>query len=179
MIMNKENGWDHMTEGSMVKGPIKKVTREEMVIAVEAIKPGKTAGPSEVCAQIISASEEVEIAVMMELCQRVLDRKEMPDEWQSNAQIPIFKGKSDVRSCNVHRGVKLLEHAMIRLPYVRKILDMSGIQVFCPEIIINFAQMSTIFVIKQQKKQLTKNCHIRLGLPYIRIYLDLSGILVL
>ena len=48
------------------------------------------------------------------------------------------------------------------LPYVQKIPDMSGIQVFCSEIILKFAQMSGIFVIKQQKKQLTKNCNIRI-----------------
>ena len=46
--MNKENDWDHMREASMVEGPIENVTHEEMAIAIIAMKPRKTAGPSEV-----------------------------------------------------------------------------------------------------------------------------------
>ena len=83
-----------------------------MAIAIKVIKPGKAAGPSDVCAEMISASEEVGVSVMVELCQRVIDGKEMPDEWQTSVLVPIFKGKGDVRNCNTYRGVKLLEHAM-------------------------------------------------------------------
>ena len=73
----------------MVEGPIKNVTREEMAIAVKVMKPGKAARPSEVCAEI-SASGEVGVSVMVELCQRVLDGKGMPDEWQTNVLVPIL-----------------------------------------------------------------------------------------
>ena len=49
---------------------------------------------------------------MVELCQRVLDGRGMPDEWPLSVVVPIFKGKGDVMSCWAYRGVKLLEHAM-------------------------------------------------------------------
>ena len=78
--MNKENNWGHVTAASMVEGPIKNVTREEIAIAIKVIKPGKAAGPSEVCAEMISASGDVGIRVMVELCQRILDEKGMPHE---------------------------------------------------------------------------------------------------
>ena len=48
-----------MTEASLVDRSIEKVTREEMMIAIKAMIPGKSAGPSEVCAEMISASGEV------------------------------------------------------------------------------------------------------------------------
>ena len=99
-IMNKENDWDHVTEAREIDGPIKKISREEMKIAIKAMKPGKDAEPSKVCAEIISASEEVRVSVMVELLQHLLDGKRTPDEWQTNIQIPIFKGKEDVRNCN-------------------------------------------------------------------------------
>ena len=51
-----------------------------MMLAIKVIKLGKAAGPSEVCAEMISASGEVGVSVMVELCQRVLDGKGMPDE---------------------------------------------------------------------------------------------------
>ena len=111
-IMNKEDGWDHVTAASMVEGPIKNVTREEMAIAIKEIKPRKAAGPSEVCAEIISASAEVGVSVMVELCQRVLNGKGMPDESQTSVLVPIFKGKRNVKNCNTYREGKLLEHAM-------------------------------------------------------------------
>ena len=36
----------------------------------------------------------------------------MEMECQTSVSVPIFKRKGDKRSCNVCRGVKLLEHAM-------------------------------------------------------------------
>ena len=96
----------------MVEGPIKNVICEEMAIAIKVMKPGKAAGPSEVCAEMISASGEVGVSVIVELCQRMLDGKGMPHEWQTNVLVPILKEKEDVRNCNIYRGVKLIEHAM-------------------------------------------------------------------
>ena len=57
---------------------------------------------------------------MMELCQRVLDGRGMPDEWKTSVIVPIFKRKGDVMSCRSYRGVKLLEHAM---KIVKKVLE--------------------------------------------------------
>ena len=61
------------------------------------------------------------VKVMMELCQHVLDGREMPDEWKTSVIVPdewktsvivpIFKGKGDVMSSGSYRVVKLLEHA--------------------------------------------------------------------
>ena len=63
-------------------------------------------------AEMISVGGEVGICVMVELFQRVLDGKGMPDEWQTSALVPIFKEKGDIRNCNICKGVKLFEHAM-------------------------------------------------------------------
>ena len=41
----------------MVEGPNKNCIRKEMAIAIKLIKPRKADGPSEVCAEMISASE--------------------------------------------------------------------------------------------------------------------------
>ena len=97
-----------------------------MVIAIKVMKPGKAAGPSEICAEMISASAEVVDSVMVEFCQRVLDEKEMPYKWQTSVLVPIFKGTGDVRNCNTYRGVKLLEHTMKIVERVleRKIRDL-------------------------------------------------------
>ena len=62
------------------------------------MKPGKAAVSYEVCADIISPSGEVGICVMMELYQRVLDGKGMPDKWPRSELVAIFKETKNVRS---------------------------------------------------------------------------------
>ena len=111
-IMNEENEWDHMAETDVVEGPVEKVVRDEIVEAMQKTKSGKATGPSEVSVEMIVASGEIGVKVMMELCQCVLDGGGMPDEWKTSVIVPIFEGKGHVMSCGSYRGVKLLEHAM-------------------------------------------------------------------
>ena len=75
--MNEEIEWDHMTEVDVVEGPVKKVTREKMIKTIKKMKPRKEAELSEVNMEMLSASGETEIKVMMALCQRVLDVRGM------------------------------------------------------------------------------------------------------
>ena len=97
---------------NVAERPIDKVVRNEIVEAMPNMKSEKATGTSEVSVEMIVASGEIEVQVMMELCQRVLDDRGMPDEWKTSVMLSIFKGKSDVMSCGSYRGVKLLEHAM-------------------------------------------------------------------
>ena len=62
-----------------------------MVKALGKMKAGKAAEPSEVIVEIIAASGEIEIDVMVELCQKVLDGRGMPDEKALSVVVPIFK----------------------------------------------------------------------------------------
>ena len=111
-IISEENEWDLMVETDLVEGPVEKVARNEIVEAIQSMKSGKATGPSEVSVEMIVASGEIGVKVMMELCQGVLDVRAIPDEWKTSVIVPIFKGKGDVMSCGSYRGVKLLEHAM-------------------------------------------------------------------
>ena len=88
-----------MTEVDVVEGPIEKVTHEEIVTAMREMKTGKAVGPSEVSTEMIAASGEVGIRVMIELCQRLLDGKGMPEEWKTSVVMPIFEGKGGVMNC--------------------------------------------------------------------------------
>ena len=69
-MINNENDWDHVTEASEVEGPIEKIPCKELAIAIKMMKPGKAAGSSEVCAEMISASGEVRVSVILELSPR-------------------------------------------------------------------------------------------------------------
>ena len=62
--------------------------------------------------EIINASGKVEIDVMIKLCQRVLHKNGMLEDWKTSVMVPIYKGKRDVTNCGAYREVKLLEHGM-------------------------------------------------------------------
>ena len=111
-IMNVENEWDQGAIADMVQEPVEEATYEEVMEAMNKMKLGKAAGPSEVNMDIIMASGKFGVGVLKKLCQRVLNEKGMPEEWKTSAIVPIFKGKGDVMGCGAYRGVKLLEHAM-------------------------------------------------------------------
>ena len=59
------------------------------------MKAGKDAGPSEATVEMIVASGEIGIGVLVELCQGVLDGRGMPDELALSVVLPIFKEKGD------------------------------------------------------------------------------------
>ena len=87
-IMNVENEWNRMVETDLAEGPVEKVVRNEIVEAIQSMKSGKATGTSEVSVEMIFASGEIGVEVMMGLCQRVLDGRGMPDEWKTNVIAP-------------------------------------------------------------------------------------------
>ena len=95
-----------------VEGQVQKVAHNEIVEAIQKMTLGKATEPFEVRLKMLVASDKIQVKVMIELCQYVLDGREMPDKWKTSVIVPIFKRKSDVMSCGSCRGVKLSEHAM-------------------------------------------------------------------
>ena len=69
------------------------------------MKSGKATGPSEVDSQMIIASGDTGIKVMVELCQRVLDGRGIPQEWKTSVVVAIFEGKGYVMNFGAYRGV--------------------------------------------------------------------------
>ena len=67
-IMNEENEWDQTMKAELVEGPVKRVSREEVVKAIREMKVGRAAGSLEVSAETIVAKGEIGIGVMVELC---------------------------------------------------------------------------------------------------------------
>ena len=61
---------------------------------------------------MIVASGKIREKVLMNLRQRILEGRGLPDEWKTNVIVPIFKRKGDVMSCGSYRGVKVLQHSM-------------------------------------------------------------------
>ena len=79
-IINEENARDHKVNAAMVEEPVKKVSCKEVREAIRKMKQGKAAGLSEVTTEMIVAGGRIAEEVMLQLCQRVLEGKEIPYE---------------------------------------------------------------------------------------------------
>ena len=62
-----------------MEGSVDGISLEEITVTMKKIKLGKASGFSEVSMEMINASGKVGIDVMTNLCWRVLDGKEMPE----------------------------------------------------------------------------------------------------
>ena len=91
---------------------MEEISLEEIMSGMRKMKLGKTSQVSEISMEMINASEKVGIDVMMKLSQRVLDGKGMPEDWNTNVMVSIYKGKGDLTNCTAYRIVKLLKHGM-------------------------------------------------------------------
>ena len=80
--MNEENEWDQIADADTVQGPIERVMRDEIMDLFKHLKIGMAAGPSDVYAEMILASGDVGIRVLMEPCHKMLDGKGMPEDYQ-------------------------------------------------------------------------------------------------
>ena len=71
--------------------PTERVTREELVKAIRKMKPVKLRqlNLSEVNMEILTASGEIGIKVIMELCQHVLDGRGMPIDWKMSVVLRV------------------------------------------------------------------------------------------
>ena len=88
----REREWDQSEKAELVEGPVERVSWKEKVKAIREMKVGKATGPSEVSVEMIAVSGEIGIGVMVELCQGVLDGREMVDDWAPSVVVPILKG---------------------------------------------------------------------------------------
>ena len=91
-ILNVKNEWDETAEADMVEGPVEGVTYEEVMKAMNRMKLGKAAGPSEVNMNMIMASGKFGF-IIKKLCERILDGEDLPEEWKTSVVVPIFEGK--------------------------------------------------------------------------------------
>ena len=71
--MNEENEWDQIADADTVQGPIERVLRERIMEAFKHLSTVMASEQSEVDAEMILASGDVGIKVLMELFQRILD----------------------------------------------------------------------------------------------------------
>ena len=127
---------------------------------MQKMTSGKATGLSEVNMEIIVANGEIGVKVMMDLCQRVLNGRGMPDEWKIRVFMFFFNKKGGVLGCGSCKEVKLIEHAMkivenVLEKQIRTLISSNKMQV---GLMPGKGTMDAIFIVsKMQEKYLKKD----------------------
>ena len=120
-ILSVENEWDQMAEADMDEGPVKGVSYDEVMKAMNEMKLGKAVGPSEIHMDMIMPSGKFGV-IIKKPCQRILDAEDMPEEPKTSVVVPIFKGnKRDVMNCGAYCKVFLSLFVFLSLSFFLKL----------------------------------------------------------
>ena len=57
------------------------------------MKTGKAAGQSGIVTEMIKAMGEDGVIWMTEICNRIVRKRRIPEDWQRSVLVPIYKGK--------------------------------------------------------------------------------------
>ena len=107
--MNEENEWDHKISAEVKEGPADCIGMAEVRAVLKKTKRHK--GLSWLVAEMIQATGDIGTQRTLDLCNGIVKKGSIPEDWKSSVVLPIYKGKGDPMECGSYRGIKLLEHA--------------------------------------------------------------------
>ena len=105
-LLNPEQG----TEGDrpvVLSGAENSPTVEEVILAIESLKVGKSAGVDEIRPEMLKAMGKEGVLWLSRVIKVAWERGETPADWQTGVIVPLFK-KGDKRDCSNYRGISLL-----------------------------------------------------------------------
>ena len=90
------------------------ILREEVEIAVAALKKGKSAGVDNIPAELVQAGGETMIDFLTEICNRIWRTGEWPTPWTQSLIITLPK-KGNLQLCQNYRTISLISHSACSL----------------------------------------------------------------
>ena len=79
----------------------------------------KTAGFSDIVAEMLKASVSVGLEVLAHLLKSVIAEDVVPADWRDSIIVNLYKGKRDALDRGNYRGLKLTDHVMKLFEHVR------------------------------------------------------------
>ena len=82
-------------------------TKEEILKSISSLKNGKAAGPDDIPAEAMKASQEVSADAIEVLLKKIWEKNEIPQDWK-DGHLTVLPKKGDLSICDNHRGIMLL-----------------------------------------------------------------------
>ena len=98
----------------MHKGPLHKVTCEEVERQLNKMKNGRSCGPDGIPTEALKHLGDWGVCQLTNIFNAIMQSGKMPDEWSERESpiTPIYKDKGYHMNCSNYRGIKLLSHTM-------------------------------------------------------------------
>ena len=80
-------------------------------VMLKKMKKHKAPGLSGLVTEMIQATGDTGTQWILDLCNGIVKKGNIPEDWKSSVVLPIYKGKGDPMEYGSYRGIKLLEHA--------------------------------------------------------------------
>ncbi|VFQ62516.1 unnamed protein product [Cuscuta campestris] len=90
----------------------RRICLREVVRALRGMRSGRALGPDEIPVEFWKHAGCGAWVWLTKLFNVIFRTTRMPDEWRESLLVPLFKGKDDIQSCEIYRGIKLLSHTM-------------------------------------------------------------------
>jgi len=103
-LMNKENELDHKISIGVKEGPADCNRTAEVRAALKKMKRHKAPGLSGLVAEMIQATGDIGTQSILDLCNGIVKKGCIPEDWKSSVVLPIYKGKGDPRSADLTEG---------------------------------------------------------------------------
>ena len=84
------------------------ITEEEVKVAINKMKKGKSAGLDGICGEMIQAGGDSMIKLLEKIFNECWKERKVPQDWQDACLVPLYKGKGDKMKCMNYRGISLL-----------------------------------------------------------------------
>ena len=112
-LLNEEFPWNsEELNADPVEGAPVQVDVDMVTEAIAKMKPNKAAGPSGIVAEMLKASGEAGVRLVVELANAIIRNGDVPSDWEDSYIINTYKGKGDALERGNYRGLKLLDQVM-------------------------------------------------------------------
>lgn len=81
-----------------------RVSMQEVKKAINSPKNWKASGTDDIPAEFIKYGEEALHQAIYDVCQKIWNKEELPEEWNKAIVVPLHK-KGDKLNCNNYRGI--------------------------------------------------------------------------
>jgi len=88
------------------------ISFDEVKAVVKKFKKKKAAGTFGVVSDMLKAARDVSSEWVMDFCNAVVKEGRIPEDWNKNWMINVYKGKGAALECSSHRGIELLCHVV-------------------------------------------------------------------
>ena len=82
-------------------------TKEEIKKSIKTLKNGKAAGPDDIPAEALKASQDISAEALETLLKKVWEENQVPQDWK-DGHLTVLPKKGDLTYCDNHRGIMLL-----------------------------------------------------------------------